>query len=272
MKKFLAAILVLVLALGSVSVFAANKPVNVGATANPHGIILDFIKEDLAKLGFDLKVTLFTEYPLPNPATAAGDLDANYFQHLPYLNAYNKSVSEKEQLIPVIAVHYEPFGIYAGTKKDLAELKEGDSIAVPNDPSNETRALLLLQEAGLIKLPADANSESALTKLDIAENPKKLEIVEVNAELLPSTLKDVAYAVINGNYAVEAGLSPAKDALQLEKSDGASGKTYTNYVVVKKSDEKADFVIALEKVLHTDKVKDFILNNPEFKGGVVPAF
>ncbi len=219
-----------------------------------------------------MEIQTFTEYPIPNPATAAGELDANYFQHLPYLNAYNDSVPESQKLTAVIPVHYEPYGIYAGTKASLEDIADGDSIAITNDPSNETRALLLLQDAGLIKLPEDANPNSTLTVLDIVENPKNLKIQELNAELIPSVLGDVAFAVINGNFAIGAGLSPAEDALFLEPADGEIGITYTNYVVVKTADADSDFVEALKSVLYTQKVKDFILGYEDFAGGVIPTF
>ena len=272
MKKLIALALVLVLSLAAVSVLAENKKIVIGATPSPHVIILEQIVEDLKALGYDLDIQTFTEYPIPNPATAAKELDANYFQHLPYLNAYNAAVPEAEQLAAVIPVHYEPYGLYAGTKASLDELADGDSIAITNDPSNETRALLLLQDAGLITLPENANANSTLTVLDIVGNPKNLDIKELNAELIPSALGDVAFAVINGNFAIGAGLSPAEDALFLEPADGEVGVTYTNYVVVRTEDADTDFVAALRKVLYTQKVKDFILGYEDFKGGVIPTF
>ncbi len=272
MKKLIALALVLVLSLSVSLALAENQKIVIGATPSPHVIILEQVVEDLKALGYDLEIQTFTEYPIPNPATAAGELDANYFQHLPYLNAYNEAVSDEEKLVAVIPVHYEPYGLYAGTKSSLDELAEGDTIAITNDPSNETRALLLLQDAGLIKLPEGANANSTLTVLDIVENEKKLDIKELNAELIPQSLGDVAYAVINGNYAIGAGLSPAKDALFLEPADGEAGVTYTNYVVVRAEDAEADFVEALRKVLYTQKIKDFILNYEDFKGGVIPTF
>ncbi len=272
MKKLIALALVLVLSLTLASALAENKKIVIGATPSPHVIILEQIVEDLKALGYDLEIQTFTEYPIPNPATAAKELDANYFQHLPYLNAYNTAVPKSEQLVAVIPVHYEPYGLYAGTKASLDELAAGDSIAITNDPSNETRALLLLQDAGLITLPEGTNADSTLTVLDIVSNPKNLNIIELNAELIPSTLGDVAFAVINGNYAISAGLSPAEDALFLEPADGEAGITYTNYIVVRVEDAEADFVQALRKVLYTQKVKDFILSYEDFKGGVIPTF
>ncbi len=272
MKKLIALALVLGLTLSAASVLAENKKVVIGATPSPHVLILEQVVEDLKALGFDLEILTFTDYVLPNPATASGELNANYFQHLPFLNEYNKNAAADAQLAAAIPVHYEPYGLYAGTKKALDELAEGDKIAVTNDPSNETRALLLLQSAGLIKLAEDVGPDSSVTALDIKENPKNLEIVELNAELIPASLGDVAFAVINGNFAIDAGLSPAEDALFLEPAEGDAGKTYTNYVVVKAGDENADYVEALKKVLYSQKVKDYILTNPDFAGGVIPVF
>jgi D-methionine transport system substrate-binding protein len=272
MKKLFSIILALVLAIGILNAFAENKTIRILAQTNPHEIILNFVKEDLKALGFDLEVTWMDGWVLQNPATSAGEYEANFFQHRPYLNDYNNTVDADGQLVAAIPVHYEPFGLYPGTKKSLDELSDGDSIAVPNDPSNETRALLLLQDAGLIKLPEGTNSDSTVTKLDITESSKKIEIVEVDSERLPAILEDVAFAVINGNYAITAGFFPNKDALVLESAESAAAKIYTNYVVVRAADAEAPFVKALVQVLHTDKVRDFLLTNEEFKGGVVPNF
>lgn len=271
MKKILALLLSAVLALGVTSAFA-NQTITIGATPSPHAEILELVKDDLAALGYDLDIQIFTEYPIPNPATASGDLDANYFQHLPYLNAYNASASEDAQLLAAIPVHYEPYGIYAGQKKSLDEIAEGDSIAVTNDPSNETRALLLLQEAGYIKLPEGTTVDDSLTKLDIVENPMNLDIVEMNAELIPATLGDVSYAVINGNFAIGAGLKPGTDALRLEDAEGESGKLYTNYVVIRPEDKDEAWVEALRSVLQSDKVKEYMLTNEAYAQGVIPVF
>jgi D-methionine transport system substrate-binding protein len=273
MKKLLSLATVLVLALSLSSATAETlKKIVIGATPTPHAEVLELVKDDLKALGYDLQIVVFTEYPLPNPALAAGELDANYFQHLPYLNAYNATVPEAEQLVPVIGVHYEPYALYPGKTKTLDALKEGGIITITNDPSNETRALLLLQEAGLIKLPEGTTPDSSVTILDIAENPLKLDIKEVDASTLPSTLSDADFAVINGNFALDAGLSPAKDAVFVEPASSDAGKTYTNYVVVRPGDKDADFVKALETVLHTQKVYDFLLTNENFKGGVIPTF
>ncbi|HSK69400.1 MAG TPA: MetQ/NlpA family ABC transporter substrate-binding protein [Candidatus Limnocylindria bacterium] len=271
MKKAFALLLSLALLLGTAGALAQNQRVVIGATPVPHQLILEFIKDDLAALGFDLDILTFTDYVLPNPATSAGELDANYFQHVPYLNLYNANVPDSEKLVAAIPVHYEPYGIYAGTKDSLDQIAAGDHIAITNDPSNETRALLLLRDAGLITLADDVTWESSLTKLDVVD-AKGIIIDEVNAELIPSTLEDVAFAVINGNFAIGAGLNPAEDALFLEPVDSESGVTYTNYVVVKAGRENEPFVEALRSVLYTQKVRDFILNHEDFKGGVIPTF
>lgn len=272
MKKIIVAILTLVILLGAVTALA-NEKITIGASETPHAVILDFIKEDLKKLGYDLDVQVFSDYYLPNPATSTGEINANYFQHQPFLNDYNKTVTDSELLYAAIPVHYEPFGIYAGRKKSLSEIKDGDTVAVTNDPANEVRGLLLLQEAGLIELKPgiDANS-SSVTKEDIVKYNVKINIEEMNAELIPSALEDVDFAVINGNYAIGAGLSPAKDALRLEASDGEAGKVYANYIVVKLSEKDQKFVEALKSVINTQKVYDFMLNHEGFKGGVIPAF
>ncbi|MEF9974085.1 MAG: MetQ/NlpA family ABC transporter substrate-binding protein [Clostridia bacterium] len=214
----------------------------------------------------------FTEYPLPNPALDTGELDANYFQHLPYLNDYNSTVPAERQLIPAIGVHYEPFGIYAGRTASIDALPDGGIVVVTNDPSNETRALLLLQEAGLIKLPEGTDTSSSVTVLDIVENPKNLDIREMDANLISSTLADVDLAVINGNFALDAGLSPATDAIFLEASDSDAGKLYTNYVVVRPEDKDAKWVEDLRSVICSKKVSDYILTSDQYKGAVIPAF
>ena len=274
MKKIVSLFVALLLVLSAFSFALADDKTTIviGATPSPHEEVLELIKDDMAALGYELQILEFTEYPLPNPALADKQLDANYFQHLPYLNAYNDTVADAEKLVAAIPVHYEPYGIYAGKTASLEELADGAVIAVTNDPSNETRALLLLQEAGLITLPEDANTDSSLTVLDIVDNPKKLDIREVNAELIPSMLEDVDLGVINGNYAIGAGLKPSEDAIYLEAADGESGVIYTNYVVVRPEDAEAEWVEALRSVLQSKKVYDFMLNNEDYAGGVIPAF
>ena len=271
MKKILALVLALVFAVSLSAACAENKTIKVAASTTPHAIILEYVKDDLAALGYDLEIMDVTDYFVANPATAAGELDVNYFQHLPFLNAYNESVeNEDEKLVAAFGVHCEPYGIYPGTKKDLSEIAPGDKIAVTNDPSNETRALLLLQDAGLITLPEGANPDSGLQKEDIVET-NGLEIVEMDAEKIPATLDDVAFAIINGNYVLDAGMTVRDDALFTE-AESVTGQTYINYLVVRPENVDADWLKALEQVLATEKVKNFILENEGFAGGVIPTF
>ena len=220
----------------------------IGATPAPHAEVLEFIKEDMAALGYELEIKIFTEYPLPNPAVADGQLDANYFQHQPYLNSYNESVPEEDQLIPAIGVHYEPFAMYSEKISDVSEIGIGSVIAVTNDPANEARALFLLQSAGLITLWEGATAEDELTIRDIVENPLNLQIVEMDADKLSATLSDTAItaAIINGNFALDAGLSPAEDAIFIEPAEGDVAAIFANYVVVNPEDAEADWLKALE--------------------------
>lgn len=246
----------------------------IGATPSPHAEVLEFIKEDMAALGYELEIQIFTEYPLPNPAVASGQLNANYFQHQPYLNGYNESVPEEDQLVAAIGVHYEPFAMYSEQIADVSELTEGATIAITNDPANEARALFLLQSAGLITLPEDATTDDALTVQNIVENPLNLQIKEIDADKLPATLEDpaIAAAVINGNFALDAGLSPAEDAIYIEPADGDVAAIYANYVVVNPEDVEADWLKALEQCLCSEKVADYMLENENYAGGVIPFF
>lgn len=272
MKKIAAILLTLALLL-SVAAAESLTPIVIGATTSPHAEVLELIQDDMAALGYDLQIVEFTDYNLPNDALVNNELDANYFQHMPFLNAYNATVAEEDQLVAAIPVHYEPYGIYAGKTKTLEELPDGATITITNDPSNETRALFLLQDAGLITLPEDADVEtSSLTVLDIVDNPKNLNILEVEANTLPATLEDADLAVINGNFAIAAGLSPATDAIFLEPSDSESGKIFTNYVVVRPEDAEAQWVTDLASCLQSEKVKEYMLNSEKYAGGVIPAF
>lgn len=266
MKKFLALILTLVLTL-SLSTALANEKLTVIATENPHAEVMELIKDDLAALGYDLELTVVSDYVVENPATAAGDVMANFFQHIPYLNGYNAEVPEAEQLIPVIYTHFEPMAIYAGTRDSLDAIADGDAIAIPNDPVNENRALLLLQSAGLIKLPEGTTLESSCTPADIVENPHNLTINELNAELIPGARADVAYAVINGNNATLVELVPYVDGLYAETAESEAAKAYVNIVVVKPENKDADWVKALEQVIYTQKVYDLIVAS-----GFAPTF
>ncbi|MBE5779994.1 MAG: metal ABC transporter substrate-binding protein [Clostridiales bacterium] len=266
MKKILALVLALVLALSLTSAFAAEK-ITVIATENPHAEVMELIKDDLAALGYELELTVVSDYVCENPATSAGDVMANYFQHVPYLNGYNAEVGENDQLKAVISTHFEPMAIYAGTKTSLDDIANGDTIAVPNDPVNENRALMLLEDAGLITLPEGTTLESNCTALDIVDNPHKLKIVELNAELIPGAREDVAYAVINGNNATLVDLIPYRDGLYAEQADSEAATAYVNIVVVRPENEDAEWVKALEKVMYTQEVYDLIVN-----AGFAPTF
>ena len=270
MKKSFALILSLALLFSLAAAGHSQETISIIATSTPHAVILDYIKPALAEKGYDLDIVVVTDYYVGNPATAAGDANANYFQHLPFLNAYNAEAAENEQLFAAIPVHCEPYGIYPGTKSDLKDIAPGDKIAVTNDPSNETRALLLLAEAGLITLPEGADYTSTLGKEDVVD-AKGIELYEVDADKIPGVLEDVAFAVINGNFVLDAGYTVRDDALFIE-SEGVTGQVYINYIVTRPEDAESDWVKALTEVLYTQDVYDFILNNEDFAGGVIPTF
>ncbi|MDO4493195.1 MAG: MetQ/NlpA family ABC transporter substrate-binding protein [Clostridia bacterium] len=264
MKRILAAVVALVLCL-SVSASFAAETVKVGATPAPHCAVLEVVKDAMAEKGYNLEIVEFNDYIVPNTAVEEGELDANYFQHITYMNGFNEE--HGTHLVSVASIHYEPFGLYAGKCASLAELADGAQIAVPNDGTNEARALLLLQQEGLIKL-ADGVGLSA-TVFDIVENPKKLNIVELEAQLLPNTLQDVEMAVINGNYAIDAGLS-VKDAVAVEAADGVAAEAYQNIITVKEGRENDPAILALVECLKTDAVRTFI--EETYDGAVVPLF
>lgn len=237
----------------------------VGATPAPHAEILEVVKPILAEQGITLEIVEFNDYVTPNTAVEDGSLDANYFQHITYMNAFNES--DGTHLVSVGTVHYEPFGLYAGKTDSIDALPDGAQIAVPNDTTNEARALLLLQQEGLITLNEDAGINA--TKADIVENPKNLEIVELEANQLPVRLQDVDMAVINGNYAIDAGLS-VSDALAIEASDGEAATAYANVLTVKEGREDDPAIQALYAALCSDEVKDYM--EETYGGAVVPLF
>ena len=271
MKKLFALILTLVFAL-SLTAIAEQDVIVIGATPSPHAEVLNFIAEDMAALGYPIEVQIFTDYNLPCPAVASGELDANYFAHIPFINGYNDSVSEDEQVVPVIGVHYEPFGIYSNKYASIDELPEGATVCIPNDVSNQTRALFLLQDAGLIVLPEDAEPTDELNVTDIVEVKNGLQISDIDASQLPSTLEDKDIAVINGNFALDAGLSPLNDAIFYEPAEGASAEIYANYVVVAPENVDAEWVEALQSCLCSEKVYEFMTDNEANAGGVIPYF
>ena len=237
----------------------------VGASPAPHAEILKAANDVLKEKGYELEIKEYVDYIQPNLALESGDLDANYFQHLPYLESFNKE--NGTNLVSAGAIHYEPFGVYAGKTTSLDELQDGATIAVPNDTTNEARALLLLEAQGLIKLKEDAGLTA--TKNDIVENPKNLQLYEVEAAQLPRVIGDVDVAVINGNYAIEAGYK-VSDALAVEASDSLAATTYGNVVAVRAGEENDPAIQALIKALTSDEVKAFIEST--YDGAVVPLF
>lgn len=242
----------------------AGTTLKVAASPTPHAEILNVAKEILAEQGIDLEIVEFSDYVQPNLVTESGEVDANYFQHTPYLDSFNEE--NGTHLVSVGAVHYEPFGIYPGTKSDLSELADGDTIAVPNDTTNEARALLLLQDNGIITLKEGAGLEATVN--DIAENPHNVKIEELAAEQVARVAPEVAFVVLNGNYALQAGFSVAKDALAYEASDSEAAKTYVNIIAVKEGHENDPGIQALVKVLKSDEIKQYI--NDTYDGAVIP--
>lgn len=240
------------------------KPITVAATAVPHAEILEAVKPILARQGWDLQITVFDDYVQPNEVVEAGDIDCNFFQHTPYLDSFN--VERGTHLVNVGEIHYEPLGIYAGTESDLAAVTDGASIAIPNDTTNEARALLLLQDNGIITLKDGAGINATIN--DIAENPHKIEFIEMEAAQVSRILKEVSFAVINGNYALDAGLNAQTDAIASETSDSEAAKTYVNIIVVKEGNEDNEGVKALVDVLKSDDTRKFI--EETYQGSVVP--
>ncbi|MEX0603995.1 MAG: MetQ/NlpA family ABC transporter substrate-binding protein [Marinobacter sp.] len=255
--RFLAAV-----ALFAVFSVQAAEKLSIAATAVPHAEILEFIKPDLKKQGVDLEIKVFTDYVQPNVQVSQSGMDANFFQHQPYLTEFNDG--RGTSLVSVVGVHVEPFGAYSSKIKSLDDLKDGDTVAIPNDPTNGGRALLLLQKAGLIKLKD--SSKITATPRDIAENPKNLDFYELEAATLPRILDQVELAMINTNYALEAGLNPNEDALIIEGSDSP----YVNILVSREDNKDSEAMQKLAEALTSDAVKGYIEEN--YKGAVVPAF
>lgn len=266
MKKLIA----IALCLALVPVFAGcgekTQTLKVGASATPHAEILEVAKGILAEEGIELEIVEFADYVIPNTSLESGDLDANYFQHKPYMDQFN--IDHGTHLVSVAAIHYEPFGIYAGKTASIDALADGATISVPNDGTNEARALMLLEAHGLITLKEDAGFDA--TVLDIAENPKNLNIVEMEAAQLTISLPDVDLAVINGNYALQAGLNASTDALVTEDPNSDAAQTYANIVAVKEGNENDERIQKLVAALQSDEVRDFITNT--YSGAVLPVF
>jgi len=238
----------------------------VGASPVPHTEILEFIKDKMAAEGYILDIKEFTDYVQPNLATESGELDANFFQHVPYMESFN--AEHGTNLVSVFPVHFEPLGLYKARARSLAELPDGAIIAVPNDATNAARAFQLLEATGLITIKEGAGLNA--TKLDIVDNPKNLDIRELEAAQIPLVLADVDMAVINGNFALQAGLSMETDSVAAEAKDSDSAITYANPIVVKAGNEKDPGILALIKVLNSSEVRDFI--NNKYEGRVVPVF
>lgn len=268
--SFLACSIALSLAVGLTGCGAQKQgPVKegsivVGASPSPHAQILEAVSEQLAQKGYQLEIKEFTDYIMPNTALADGELDANFFQHQPYLTDFNEKNGTK--LVSAAAIHFEPLGIYGGKTADLADLPEGAQIAVPNDTTNEARALWLLQAQGIIEVDEQAGLEA--TKQDITSNPKNVEIVEMEAAQLPRALADVDFAVINGNYAVAAEI--ADQVLVTEDKDSEAAKQYANIVAVREGDENREDIKTLVEALQSDEVKAYI--EETFGSTVIPVF
>ena len=242
-----------------------KKVIKVAASATPHAELLEQVKPILAEQGIDLEITVFDDYVQPMNVVEDGEFDANYFAHVPYVEQFN--AEQGTHIVNAGGIHYEPFGIYPGTKKALSELADGDVIAVPNDTTNEARALLLLQDNGIIKLKEGAGLTATIN--DITENPKNIEIKELEAAQVARVIPEVAFVVLNGNYALEAGLSVAKDSIAFEESDSEAAKTYVNIVAVKEGNENNAEIKALVDALKSDTIKQYIKDTYD---GAVVAF
>lgn len=266
MKKSIVILLALifVFALGACS-SGKKTTLKIGATATPHAEVLGAAKEALAKKGVELEIVEFNEYTLINPALDSGEVDANYFQHGPYLQDFNEK--NKTKLVSAGSIHYEPFGLFAGKTKSLVDLQDNAAVAVPNDATNEARALLLLEQEGLISLNKEAGVQATIR--DITDNPKNLEIVELAAEQIPRSLQDVDLAVINGNYAIAAGLNVEKDALAVEAADGEAARIYANVIAVREESVNDDRIKALVEVLQSDEIRQWI--EEKYEGAVLPV-
>ncbi|MCM1180914.1 MAG: MetQ/NlpA family ABC transporter substrate-binding protein [Clostridium sp.] len=278
-KKLLAGILAGVLAVASLTgcgnTDSANntadtgnaeesKTITIAASETPHSEILAKAKDILKEQGYDLEVTVFDDYVQPMTVVESGEFDGNYMAHIPYVEQFNEE--QGTHLVNAGGIHYEPFGIYPGTKKSLDEIKEGDTIAVPNDTTNEARALLLLADNGLLKLKDGAGLTATVN--DIEENPHNINFQELEAAQVARVRDEVAFVVLNGNYALEAGLSVANDSIAFEAGDSEAAKTYVNIIAVKDGNENNDAVQALVKVLKSDEIKQYIRDT--YDGAVVP--
>ena len=265
MKKSLimiAAATVSVLAMAGMAM--AGEKITVAASPTPHAEILEKAKDVLAEEGYDLEVIEFEDYVQPNLVVDSGEIDANYFQHIPYLDNFNEE--NGTELVNAGGIHYEPFGIYPGQKESLNDLEDGDTIAVPNDTTNEARALLLLQDNGVITLKEGAGLTA--TVLDIEENPLNIKIEELEAAQVSRVKDEVAFVVLNGNYALEAGFSVGQDSIAYETSDSEAAKTYVNVIAVKNGNENSEGIQALVSALKSEEIRNYI--NDTYDGAVIP--
>ena len=241
-----------------------TRTIKIAASATPHAEILEQVKPILKEQGYDLEITIFDDYVQPMTVVESDEFDANYFAHIPYVDSFNEE--QGTHLVNAGGIHYEPFGIYPGTKSSLDEAAEGDVIAIPNDTTNEARALLLLEDNGLLKLREGAGLTATIN--DIEENPKGIEFKELEAAQVPRVREEVAFVVLNGNYALEAGLSVSKDSIAFEKNDSEAAKTYVNIIAVKEGRENDESIKALVNALKSDEIKKYI--NDTYDGAVVP--
>lgn len=269
MKRLLASIVTVALAAGVLTGCKGKDSlekgtIKIAASSTPHAEILEEAKKVLREEGWKLDITVFDDYVQPNEVVWSGDFDANYFQHIPYLESYNEE--RKTHLVDAGDIHYEPFGIYPGKIGSLEELKEGDTIAIPNDTTNEARALLLLQDSGILRLKEGVGLKATVN--DIISNPKKLKIQELEAAQISRVTQEVACVVLNGNYALAAGYVVCKDAIAYEQSDSEAAKTYVNIIAVKEGNEENEGILALVDILKSNEIKKFIQDT--YEGAVIP--
>lgn len=241
-----------------------SKVIKIAASPTPHSEILEQAKPILAEKGYDLQITVFDDYVIPNEVVESGEFDANYIQHIPYLNSFNEE--KGTHIVSVGEIHYEPFGIYSGTKKSLADIADGDTIAVPNDTTNEARALLLLQTNGIIKLKDGAGLTATVN--DIVENPHNIVIKELEAAQVSRVVGEVPYVVLNGNYALAAGFVVSRDALAYESPDSEAAVTYVNIIAVKEGNENNEGIKELVEILKSEEIQKFITE--KYEGAVIP--
>ncbi|MCL2719019.1 MAG: MetQ/NlpA family ABC transporter substrate-binding protein [Lachnospiraceae bacterium] len=269
-KKVLVSVLAAALLTGVLAGCAGSgqsgdeRTINIAATATPHGEILEIAKPLLKEKGWDLNITIFNDYIQPNLVVESGDFDANYFQHIPYLNNFNQE--QRTNLVNAGGIHYEPLGIYPGKKSDLGDLAAGDEIAIPNDTTNEARALLLLQANGIITLREGAGV--AATVNDILDNPLGVVIIELEAAQIPRIKDEVAFVILNGNFALQAGFSVARDSVAYESPDSEAAGTYVNIIAIKAGNEGHEGIKALVEVLKSEEIRNHI--NATYDGAVIP--